>query len=63
MEKREKKIASVMAATEEQIKSLTSAKKSGKYELTIELNMVDGGIADAFLHKNSREKIMDPIDR
>lgn len=62
MEKRDKKIASVMAAAEEQIKHLTESKLSGRYELTIELNMVSGGIADVFLHKNSRERIMDQED-
>ena len=52
------KIAPVLSAVREKILSLTNAKATGKHEITIELNLVNGGLAETYLHTHSREKIM-----
>jgi hypothetical protein len=54
---KQKKIDVILAAARRQINILTSAKKSGKYELTLELNVSEGGIGDTFLRSQTRERI------
>jgi len=56
MEK-EDKIADVLAAVREAIIPLTFGKYTGKVELTLEVNLTQGGIGDTFLHTHAREKI------
>lgn len=58
MKGNEEKRSDVLALIEEQIKFLTSVKKTGKYKITVEINLTDGGIGEIFLDNQSREKIL-----
>lgn len=39
------------------IKSLTLLKKSGRYDLTIEINLTQGAIGSVYVRNNAREKL------
>ena len=56
-EKADEKLLSIVETISKQINYLTIAKCTGKYNLTIELNMNQGGITDAFLQKETKERI------
>jgi len=56
-EEKEKTLINITEAVRRQIYSLICAKKSGKFELTLELNLSQGGIGDAYIHSHAREKI------
>lgn len=54
MDEKEKKI---LEAVLQQIKRLQSFKRTGKIELTIEINMTQGGIGSAFIQQRMKEEI------
>jgi tRNA(Phe) wybutosine-synthesizing methylase Tyw3 len=56
-EKADEKLLSIVETISKQINYLTISKCTGKYNLTIELNMNQGGITDAFLQKETKERI------
>ena len=56
-EEKNKTLLNITTAVRRQILSLTNAKKTGKYEIKIEVNLSQGGIGDAYLCSSSREKI------
>jgi len=51
------KITDILCSIKKQIILLQSKGISAKYELTLELNMTQGGIGDAFLNTKARERI------
>ena len=51
------KINDILATIKKQIISLQGKGISAKYELTIEINMTQGSIGDAFLNTKMRERI------
>ncbi len=55
----QKKVDALLAAFGDKINSLILANKSGKVELTVEVNMSQGFIGSAFLHTKpvTRENI------
>ena len=58
MSKADEKISEVLEATEKEIISLTKGNKTGKFELSLELNLTEGVIGNAFLHSHKRVRIM-----
>jgi hypothetical protein len=57
MEENEK-VKEILGAARNHLLSLISARKSGTFQLTLEVNMSQGGIGDAFLSCNARERII-----
>lgn len=56
-EKKDETLLTILETIGKQIKNLTFSKSTGKYNLTIELKMNQGGITDAFLQKVTKERI------
>ena len=55
---KEKTLLTITAAIRKQIISLTTAKKTGKYEINIEVNLSQGGIGSVFVTPKGREQIV-----
>jgi hypothetical protein len=56
------KIDIILQKTEERINYLIKNKKSGKYQITLELNCVQGGISSAYFITGDKE-IVDLTDK
>jgi hypothetical protein len=54
---KEKSLTNITDAVARQVTALISAKKTGKYELKIELNLSQGGLGPTYLETTAREKI------
>jgi hypothetical protein len=54
----EEKIDHLTDLVKNKILSLTTGKKSGNYNITIEIIINQGGIREAYLCNNSKEKAM-----
>jgi len=51
-------IKDILTATESEIKNLINLKKTGKFELTLELNMNQGGLGKTYIRQHTREEIL-----
>jgi hypothetical protein len=54
----DEKVKDILAAIKKHIFSLQEAKKCGTYQMGLELHLSQGGIGDAFLNTNARERIL-----
>ena len=52
------KINEILSAIKQHIFSLQESKKCGTYQMGLELHLSQGGIGDAFLNTNTRERIL-----
>ena len=50
------RIKQLISGAEKYIISLLDNKKSGKYEITLEINLTQGAVGESFLNTHSREK-------
>ena len=55
---KEKILLNITDAVKRQIICLTSAKKTGQYDIRIELNLSQGGIGSVFMSQQTRERII-----
>lgn len=51
------KLDDILFAIRKKINSLISDRKTGKYMLTIEVNLSQGGIGDVFLTSTDKERV------
>jgi len=51
------KLKEILLATEKQIKNLINLKKTGQYQLTLELNLNQGGLGKTYIKQETREEI------
>jgi len=56
-QEKDKTVKNILAAAEKQIIFLLSEKKTGKFELTLELHLSQGGLGKAFIRNYDRESI------
>jgi hypothetical protein len=54
---KQRKIDDILIAAKNYIFPLLDKKKTGNFELTIELNINNGGIRDAYFRSQARERI------
>lgn len=50
------RVKQLISGVEKYIISLLDNKKSGKYEITVEVNLSQGAVGESFLNTHSREK-------
>jgi hypothetical protein len=50
------RVKQLISDAEKYLLSLIDNKKSGKYEITVEVNLSQGAVGESFLNTHSREK-------
>ena len=52
------KLNNILSAIRKKIHSLISEKRTGKYNILLEIDMSQGGVGDVFLISNTKERIL-----
>jgi len=52
------KLNNILSAIRKKINSLISEKRTGKYNILLEIDMSQGGVGDVFLISNTKERIL-----
>ena len=52
------KLNNILSAIRKKINSLISEKRTGKYNILLEIDMSQGGAGDVFLISNTKERIL-----